>query len=39
MKIEDLDTIVYVRLLTCHIKFRKSKELKKELSEKLMSLA
>ena len=39
MKIEDLDTIIYVRLLACHIKFRKRKELKKELIEKLMSVA
>ena len=36
---DDPDTIIYVRLLAWHIKFEKSKELKKELSEKLLLVA
>ena len=35
---DDPDTIIHVRLLAWHIKFRKRKELK-ELSEKLMPIA
>ena len=36
---DDLDTIILIRLLALHIKFGKCKELKKELSEKLMPVA
>ena len=36
---DDPDTIIYVRLLAWHIKFEKSKELKKELSERLLLVA
>ena len=37
--VDDPDTIIYVRLLAWHIKFEKSRELKKELSEKLLFVA
>ena len=33
---DDPKTIIYIRLLDCHIKFKKCKALKKELNEKLM---
>ena len=36
---DDPDTIFLIRLLAWHIKFRKRKELKKELSEELMPVA
>ena len=36
---DDPDTIILIRLLVWHIKFRKRKELKKELSEELMPVA
>ena len=36
---DDPETIIYIRLLDCHIKFKKRKALKKELNEKLMSIA
>ena len=35
----DPDTIILIRLLTWHIKFKKYKKFKKELSEKLMPVA
>ena len=35
---DDPDTIIHVRVLAWHIKFEKRKELKKELSEKLISV-
>ena len=35
---DDADTIIHVRVLAWHIKFEKRKELKKELSEKLISV-
>ena len=33
------DTIILIKILAWHIKFRKRKELKKELSEELMHVA
>ena len=36
---DDPDTIIPIRLLGCHIKFVKRKELKKQLSEELMPVA
>ena len=36
---DDPDTIILIRFLAWHIKFRKRKELKKELSEELMRVA
>ena len=36
---DDLDTTILIRLLAWHIKFRKWKELKKELSEELIPVA
>ena len=36
---DDPDTIIHVRLLAWHIKFKKGKAFKKELSEKLMPVA
>ena len=36
---DDPDTIIHVRFLAWHIEFRKRKNLEKELSEKLMSVA
>ena len=36
---DDLDTIIYIRILACHIKFEKHKVLKKELNKKLKPVA
>ena len=36
---DDPDTIILIRVLAWHTKFRKRKELKKELSEELMPVA
>ena len=36
---DDPDTIILIRLLACHIKFEKSKALKKIISEELMPVA
>ena len=36
---DDPDTIILIRILAWHIKFRKRKELKEELSEELMHAA
>ena len=36
---DDRDTIIFIRLLAWHIKFRICKELKKELSKELMLVA
>ena len=36
---DDPDTIILIRLFACHIKFKKCKELKKELTEELMPAA
>ena len=36
---DDPDTIILIRLLAWHIKFRKRKELKKEFSKELMPVA
>ena len=36
---DDPDTIILIRVLAWHAKFRKRKELKKELSEELMRVA
>ena len=36
---DDPDTIIHVRLLAWHVKFKKSKSLKKELKEELMPIA
>ena len=33
------DTIILIRLLACHIKFKKHKELKKKISKELMPIA
>ena len=35
---DDLDTIILVRLLAWHTKFKKHKALKKKISEELMSI-
>ena len=36
---ENPNTIILIRLLACHTKFEKRKELKKELNKELMSVA
>ena len=36
---DDLETITFISLLACHIKFEKRKVLKKEFSKELMSIA
>ena len=36
---DDPGTIIHVRLLACHIKFEKRKELKKYIDEELMPVA
>ena len=35
---DDPDTIIYARILACHIKFENRKAPKKELNEELMSI-
>ena len=37
--VDDLETIIHIRLLAWYIKFAKRKALKKELNEELMLLA